>query len=90
VFFRFCYTSEWISKDPTVEVELGKITDSEIKSITKKELKKILAACDEDPDKQHPSRLRAFLLITGQLHRLKTSLWDRFVTGNNGLEAALK
>jgi integrase len=62
-FFRFCHESKWIPENPAAKLKAGKIAESQIIPLTIDELRQILKACDEHPNKMNRPRLRALVLL---------------------------
>ncbi len=87
-FFRFCHQSEWISKNPALEIRSPKVELKPTLPFSRKEYEAIVAACDElAHNGKHawdtPRRARAFVHVlrysglrigdAARLHRTRLS-----------------
>ncbi len=59
-FFRFCMHDDWIAKNTARAVKAPQATDKPTLPFSRKEIKRILDACDQYPGKR--DRMRAFVL----------------------------
>lgn len=62
-FFRFAYDSNWMNSNPTAKLKPPKVAESPTLPFTKEEMGRILAACNQYPDKRNAVRLRALVLL---------------------------
>ena len=60
-FFRFCMHDDWIAKNPARAVKAPKVTETPTLPFSRREMDRIIEACDRYPGNQ--ARLRAFVLI---------------------------
>jgi integrase/recombinase XerD len=60
-FFRFCMHDDWIPKNPAAVVKAPKVNDTPTLPFSRREMDRILEACDRYPGNQ--IRLRAFVLV---------------------------
>ncbi len=62
-FLKFCQESDWIKSNPATKLKPGKVTSGPTLPFSRDEVEKILAACDEYPDKENAVRLFALILF---------------------------
>jgi integrase/recombinase XerD len=63
-FFRFVHESGWIETNPASRLKPPKVTDPPTAPFTRDQVKNILGACDEYPDRaNYAVRLRALILL---------------------------
>ena len=62
-FFRFCEDSGWIGQNPASKVRPPKITNKPTLPFSKREIERIMWACDLYPDRPHGQRQRVRALV---------------------------
>jgi integrase/recombinase XerD len=62
-FFRFVHESGWLPTNPAKVIKPPKVDDPPTLPYSKDVLPRVLAACDEYPDKKNAVRLRALTLL---------------------------
>ena len=62
-FFRFCEDSEWIAGNPARKLKNPKCTNPPTLPFSRDEVRRIVAACDDYPDRRYAARVRAFVLL---------------------------
>ena len=62
-FFRFCQDGNWISDNPARKLKNPKITDCPTLPFSREQVTKVLAACQDYPDRRYAPRVRALVLL---------------------------
>lgn len=62
-FFRFCQERQWIDSNPAKLLKMPKNQEPPVEPFSHDDMKKILSALDDYPDKENRIRLRALILL---------------------------
>jgi integrase/recombinase XerD len=62
-FFRFAHESGWIATNPTLNIKPPKVIERQVMPFTDEEISRIVAACDQYPDRKNAVRVRALVLL---------------------------